>query len=248
MQRVTILCTLLLSCSSKELPSFIEKCEYTEDADVGECIADRMKVLMPKLEKGIPELKLPPVDPLRVPKMVIDTGSGSNVAFSAVLQDIEISGCKDVIVEEFHFDFKTHSSLFHMRLPRLYLAGTYDIKGKVLLFDIQAKGSFTANLTNVDATTKFGFDVIEKDGKKYVNVKTTGLDITTNFDSAVLYFDQLFNQQELNDQVNKVINENVQSLGKEVAPLVHEATHSLVVKLVSPVFDEYSIEDLFIVK
>ncbi|KAF5287048.1 hypothetical protein FQR65_LT12349 [Abscondita terminalis] len=248
MLRATILWTFFYLCCSKELPSYIEKCVYTNDPDLAECIKDRIKVLMPKLENGIPELKLPRLDPFSIPEMEVNTGSGSNVAFQAVLRDLKILGCKNATVEQFQLNLKTQPSVFHLLVPNLSVIGSYEIKGKILLFDLQAKGTFSANLTDVDATTIFEVKVVEKNSKKYIQIPTDNVTVSTSFSTAVVNFEKLFEQQELNDQINKVINENVQDLAKEVAPIVHEAAHVVATGFMNPMFSDYSIDELFIIK
>ncbi|KAF5287050.1 hypothetical protein FQR65_LT12351 [Abscondita terminalis] len=247
MQKIAFACsTLFILSASKELPSFIEKCKLIEEEDVGECIKDRINVLKPRLVNGIPEMKLPSIDPLHIPKMEIHTGSGSGVAFDAVVTKMDVFGGKDTEVVEVRLNLKTRTGLLHLKFPNLYVVGTYSIKGKVLLFDLQTKGPMTGNITDIDATTKFGFDVVEKNGQKYIKMKSTDIEVSNSFKNAVMRFDNLFDNQELNNQINIALNENVQELAKEVGPLVHDATHLLVVGVLNPVFNDYSIDELFI--
>ncbi|KAF5287049.1 hypothetical protein FQR65_LT12350 [Abscondita terminalis] len=249
MQTIAVFWMFLWACSSKELPSFIEKCEYTAGLDLGECIKDRINAMMPKLERGIPELNIPPIDPLHVGKIEVNTGSGTNVAFEAVIQNMELSGYKYLSVEEFQLSLENLNSLIHLRIPNLYIVGSYVFKGKVLLFDINAEGTFSANITNVDTITKFRFGNVEKDGKRYLKLKAEDLEVvSTNFDTAVFHFEKIFEQQELNDQINKAINENIQDLSKEVSPILHEAGYLVVMEFVNPVFNDYSIDELLIMK
>lgn len=61
-----------------------------------------------------------------------------------------------------------------------------------------------------------------------------------------LQFDNIFgDNKELNDQTNKVFNENIVELFEELKPLLIEVISQFVFGIESRVFDRYSFEELF---
>lgn len=61
-----------------------------------------------------------------------------------------------------------------------------------------------------------------------------------------IQFDNIFgDNKELNDQTNKVFNENIRDLYKELKPLLIEVISQFVFGIESRIFDRYSFDELF---
>lgn len=56
--------------------------------------------LRPHLLKGIPEFKVPPYDPMYLPKVVIDQGNSQAVSFKATFKDMKTTGASKMEVRD----------------------------------------------------------------------------------------------------------------------------------------------------
>lgn len=126
---------------------FIEKCSMKEETQLGVCILDRVKVLMPRLLKGVPELKLPPLEPLTIAKLELHTGTGTNLAFDSTVVDIKCTGLKNLKVTSMDLSFEKKMLHFHLQIPALHVVGDYVLNGKVLLFELSSKGLLTLEIS-----------------------------------------------------------------------------------------------------
>lgn len=99
----------------------------------------------------------------------------------------------------------------------------------------------TANIKGVlEATGKH----YTKAGKDYVKLGTYKIDV--DIGKPHLQFDNIFgDNKELNDQTNKVFNENVLELVEELKPLIIEVISQFVFGIENRVFDRYSFDELF---
>ncbi|KAK5639912.1 hypothetical protein RI129_010723 [Pyrocoelia pectoralis] len=246
MRHVLAFTIIIIACASKELPSFIKKCKLSGDQKIGDCIKDRIYELKPRLMDGIPELNLPPIEPLQLPLFELNTGNpNSNVAFNAKVSDLDVEGLKDVEIEQLDLNTENKTFEIKIKLPSVSGVGKYEVKGKVLLFQLQSKGTFTADLRNVESYTKIPIEIVSRDGKKYVSFSNDHSEQWSTFGTAKLHFENLFANKDINDQVNAVINENIVELASDVTPLIHTAVHKMITEILAPIFNDYSIDELF---
>ncbi|KAF5279955.1 hypothetical protein FQA39_LY18176 [Lamprigera yunnana] len=232
-------------CESKELPSFIKKCSMANKKVMGDCLQDRVHELVPQYQSGIPELKIPSIDPLIIKEIKINTGHGGSVVLDATITNLKVEGLKNLTIKDIDFDFEKKSGHLEILMPILKIVGQNKLKGKVLLFELQSEGLLRGNIYDVDATTSFGLDTYTKNGKKYIRVNDDAFIAENTFRDANLYFEDLIPNKEINDQINLAINANIQELSKEVSPLLHEAIHTVIVTILAPIFNDYSIDELF---
>jgi len=69
----------------------IRKCPNGSDEELNKCFALILEDLKPKLANGIPEIELPPLDPLLLEKLDFKSGRGA-VVIKAEFMDVKIKG------------------------------------------------------------------------------------------------------------------------------------------------------------
>lgn len=72
------------------LASFIKPCKRN-DPNLEKCVVKMLENIRPQLAKGIPEMRLPPLDPFFVPLIRMDQGTRS-VNFQAKFENITAYG------------------------------------------------------------------------------------------------------------------------------------------------------------
>lgn len=83
-----------------------------------------------------------------------------------------------------------------------------------------------------------------KKGKEYINIKTKKLDLSLG--KPVFYFDNFFrDNRELNEQTNKIINENILDILEELRPVVDQTVSEFIFGIVTRLFNRYSMDELF---
>lgn len=115
----------------------------TTTEDVGECILERIKELKPHFSKGEPELKIPALEPLFIPKMEID----SEVGLHAVFTNISVHGLLNAQIIDVSYDFEKHETGVHFLMPasQLHAICSFEMKGPALT--LSSSGVFHVNMS-----------------------------------------------------------------------------------------------------
>ncbi|XP_022191316.2 protein takeout-like [Nilaparvata lugens] len=240
-------CVLLIFqmdlANAKTLPSFIMPCKRN-DVQLGSCLQRTVEKLRPHLKTGIPDLQLPPYDPLFLPLVTLSEQSpGKAVRFTATFTDLYAYGAHKSLLKQISVDLKKPSLRTRIVFPKLRIVANYVIDGQVLIVPIRGEGKANCNLTNVDADIVMNGRYLQKMKKQHFNVQESN--VTLSIGGAQLYFGNLFNgNKELGDATNVFINKNWKEIIDEIKPVIEDSVASLVKSFISPIFDNFSIDQL----
>lgn len=239
---LAFVCVQSIYC--KSLPSYLKSCKRKDPA-LNKCVKEMLETLIKRSPKGLPELKIPQMEPFVIPKVTVDQGSSEAVNLKATFNDLTTTGLtkaqvtdvKVVLEPEPSFDFAFH-------IPALRMESNYIIDGKVLVVPIKGSGRSDVNLTDVTGRVKLGAKFVEKNGKKHIQLTKRDMELGTK--NAHFHFDNLFDgNKELGETTNTFINENWREIYKEVKPVVAETIANVARTYLKNVLDEYSYDDIF---
>jgi len=80
------------------LASYTKPCKR-EDPSIKDCLKKLREDLRPFVSKGIPEMHILPLDPMMVPTVTMNQGSGS-VNFAVLFTDLNVFGAKTYQVQK----------------------------------------------------------------------------------------------------------------------------------------------------
>lgn len=80
------------------LASFIKPCKQN-DPKINECLKKMLENIRPYTSKGIPEMHILPLDPVKIPAVTLNQGSGS-VNFVALFTDLIGYGAKSYQIQK----------------------------------------------------------------------------------------------------------------------------------------------------
>lgn len=127
--------------------SFITKCKRNYP-EVNKCLLQRTEELKPHLEKGIPELKLPPMKPLIIPKIEIRTGNGGPSDFYVKFENMRIDHLLEgTELKELDFNIDNNKIDLTLFIPKLRIRGSYTVKGNILALHLSSMGPGECNLS-----------------------------------------------------------------------------------------------------
>uniref|UniRef100_A0AAU6SH69 Protein takeout-like protein n=1 Tax=Maconellicoccus hirsutus TaxID=177089 RepID=A0AAU6SH69_MACHI len=236
-----ILCSLVALVYGRSLPSFIKPCKRN-DPQLEKCLIELIEGIRSNLAKGIPEMRIPPLDPLHVPQVTLDQGSGS-VNFQAKFKNIIASGAKNFNLTGVRLDFNVPSLSIDVGFPALRLDSDYNITGKVLVVPIKGNGKCQGNFTNVFASVKLLGKYDKRDGKTFLSVKERKINLKIG--NLQIHFSNLFNgNKQLSESTNVFINENWRDILQEINPLVEDTIGEVMMQIIKGLLDLYSLEDL----
>lgn len=97
--------------------SFIQKCSRS-DPQLNACLRDSFNGLKPYLISGIPEINLPPMEPLKIDLLGIENNAG-NIRIKGLFTNVVNSGASNFTVKEVRSDFNV--SLFKKNWTLIFL-------------------------------------------------------------------------------------------------------------------------------
>ncbi|KAK0082833.1 hypothetical protein PV325_009778 [Microctonus aethiopoides] len=132
--------------------------------DYNKCVREQLKAITPQLIKGIPELKLPALDPLSLPSLVVDRNLEA-LKVKANLTKVRVYGATNYQIDEFKARPDDLSLFMKVRLPHMHVHGNYDVKGNLLLLPLTGRGAFWGNFTNTQVrVTAEGREITDNKG------------------------------------------------------------------------------------
>lgn len=102
-----------------------------------ECISKNVEIIRPYLQKGIPEMLIPSINPLIVPRAELATPN-----FNVTFIDIEVYNVELFDLHYIKLDLNNLKAQVNVTLFKLKFLSKYEAKGRVLVLDIDSKGNF----------------------------------------------------------------------------------------------------------
>uniref|UniRef100_A0A6P7H7H9 Protein takeout-like n=1 Tax=Diabrotica virgifera virgifera TaxID=50390 RepID=A0A6P7H7H9_DIAVI len=238
MKYFVFLC-LISYCVARKLPNYIEACKPKE-TDISECIKQRVEELREKLNDGIPEMRIPSINPLEIPFAQMDLGEKSK----ASMKDIKLYGLPAFIIKDLKIDLDKDYIEIKVDIPHILAEGEYTVKGKLLILTLDGSGPGQINITNLEVSLIGHGERQIRHGKTFFKIKAT--DVTTKIGKVNLNFHNLFKDNpELTENANKILNENQEVLVESFAPVVVEVVKGFILGATGGVFDRYELPELF---
>lgn len=199
-----------------ETPRYILPCNRT-DPNINACIKRGFTHLRPYIAEGIPELSVPPMEPLVIQRLAMENGNGA-VRVRAAFNNMTIRGGSNYTITWIKSDVAKYRIDMGLSLPRIEATGKYEVMGNVLLFPVRSKGEFWAVFYDISAVTKIaGKEVTLEDGKQYMRTEKLLVDFTLG-KSRFRIRDYINDGNILGEAMNQFLNQNAEEIIKEMKP------------------------------
>jgi len=175
------------------------------------CLTQVWHDLREELSKGIPEEKIPPLDPLSIKNFLMEV-KGDVVDAKANFLDIIVKGGGKFEFEQLQIHKANKSLTGTLKFPVLYISGKYDMQGEILLLPINSKGLFTLNLTAVVA------HVVGHLGRKSGILTLEKVDIDFTVKDIKIELVDPDNKDAIGDAVRNMLNDNSQAILEDIRP------------------------------
>ncbi|XP_023014601.1 protein takeout [Leptinotarsa decemlineata] len=239
-----LLVTLTEIYGRKDLPTNFPRCRRS-DENLSKCILQAMEKARPFLVKGIPEINLPPFDPLYVESVNMDQETQA-LSFKANLTNAFVYGFTNYACPRFEYRSQVPTLHFATRcfFKEVKLVSDYVIAGKIFGSRIEGTGNLTAVFSAGDANVTEIAKIVKKRGVDYLRVHETKISIGVQRISARL--DGLFDgNKELGDTMNKLINNNIDEIFRQVTPFFEELLTNIADNLLLRAFTQVPYDKLF---
>ncbi|XP_034934978.1 uncharacterized protein [Chelonus insularis] len=229
----------LLPSVFTEVPSYLPVCGR-RNPKLDECILNSVKTVTPLLVRGIPELKVPPIEPLFLPEGL----SFYNLKdFSASTKNVKLSNLSAFEPSNFHADLDKKTITFKVHFDQVKTEGDYVVDAKILV-PIHGDGYITIDSYDINADVVLQYKLIST--KKGQQLYFTGMtckmkiaDYKCNFTP----YDK--SSTTLADAINTVINSNRQEVLETFIPILEKAISTRVLEISNKICKNFTYDELF---
>ncbi|XP_028033571.1 circadian clock-controlled protein-like [Bombyx mandarina] len=221
------------------LPSYISSCSR-KDPNLNDCALKSARNSVHQFSLGDPERGLPPLDPLYVENMVVYVPNRNG--FKVVFKDNYFTGLSSLTLQNLKFDMDK-KIIAAQALVNLDVNNTYDLSGRILVIPIKSSGDSFIKLKNTLLNINFYYEDIEDaDGK--VHWKIFNHDVEYEVEKAVFRLENLLNDKNLGEQINKILNGLSQQIVDEVGPTICGSLMNAVVENLGILLEQVSFDEL----
>ena len=129
---------------------FLQICQRS-DPNLDLCILNSIHNLSSRFGNGIPELYMPPLEPLNVPEVKIDQSSGP-IFIHSIYENILINGLSDFHIKEVRSDIENDKYLLKLEFPNIRITANYKIDGKLMMMPLKGQGNLQGNFSKFNKT------------------------------------------------------------------------------------------------
>ncbi|XP_037029962.1 uncharacterized protein LOC119069603 [Bradysia coprophila] len=237
---------VLVGCANcvEDFPATIERCKYDDE----ECnVKAWNKWNKVAYTSGVPELDIPLSDKHYVDKQVITVGSDL-VTLKITFSNLTVYGMAQSTITGVKGFKKNPREMESFQVsgfsPSLNLFGKYDGTGKFLLLQVGGSGNGEIGFYNSTYFVTVYTKVETRDGEDYLVPDK----VVTEFESEKykFVFDNILNNKEITDSINKVVNQNDKLFAEEAKGPAARAFSKVVKRLFTPIFGKYPYRTFFL--
>ncbi|XP_023954809.2 uncharacterized protein LOC112058318 [Bicyclus anynana] len=217
----------------KTKPSFIRTC-FKGDPEFDDCSKDAVQNLFNALGPGLPEIDLPSLDPLNIPQIRILQGDGP-VNVNAALDNVVVTGFGKTEVLLSQVDGRTYDFYTKVRVPKIRIEGTYDLRGKILLIPLVGSGLCWFEPSNMTIDIVSSVKLYEKSGLPFFNV--TQCHVKYNIGGLKLHMSNLFDGiSSLEESTNAYLNANWRPVSESLRPILSKTIEDILLGFMQQIF------------
>ncbi|XP_047990788.1 circadian clock-controlled protein daywake-like [Leguminivora glycinivorella] len=233
-----VLC-VVASATGLGLPEYIQSCSRN-DPNLNACALKSARDSLHQFSMGDASRGLDPLDPLFVPVMTVYVPNENGLKL--VFSDNSFSGLSVLRLDDLKFDLNK-KMITADALVNLDVTSKYDLSGKLLVIPIKSAGDSSIKLKNANLHIRFWYEHIDGDDGK-VHWKITKHDIKYEVEKASFRLENLLNDKNIGDQVNRFLNEMWREIVADVGPSICQSLSAAVVQNLDKLLTQVPYDDL----
>ncbi|KAF5299970.1 hypothetical protein FQA39_LY11343 [Lamprigera yunnana] len=224
------------------IPDYINVC-HRNDSNLVACINNSITILKPYLKDGIPELEVPPLEPLLLD--AVDLISGTEATrIAATIYNLTIWGPTSFIILDLKPNLNKNVFKFTALLPQLNIIGEYKADARVLFLNLKGEGPAYINITNYKIDCKLKGNKITRMDKEYLEFEKMKLKIEAG--NSTIRLENLFSSDPLlGKATSDVVTENSDLFINEILPNLQNALSEKFTNIANKITLRFTYQELF---
>ncbi|XP_043525051.1 circadian clock-controlled protein daywake-like [Frieseomelitta varia] len=202
--RLFLFLAAIVGFAVAQIPSYIPVCGL-RNPNLDKCIINSVITVTEKLQHGIPELDLPPADPLNIGTFVLTDLPN----FKAVGSDVKLKGLSNYHINFFHLDVEKQRTDINITFDELSLNSVFNVTARIL-FPIEETGNVLLTARNANAHIVLTYVVTKRGDKRYHYYSSMSIKL------IVTDFDVEFHGHSFDKTLQEAIEQTIQHNKKEL--------------------------------
>ncbi|XP_061398832.1 uncharacterized protein LOC133334534, partial [Musca vetustissima] len=176
-----------------------------EDNSIDDCIRNAFNYMIHTSIKGVPDLNIPPIDPMRINKLNVQF-SNNLIRGKAAIRNITVAGISKSEFKRVHYERKGKDVKLnvHFQLPLLKLTGKYRAEVVINNARFSSKGLFNISLIDIDSKSEHYAQLYERDGHTFMTLNS--VDVEPTLGDMKIYATGLVPDPALNAALLEIVN------------------------------------------
>ncbi|GAB6024722.1 hypothetical protein CHUAL_009856 [Chamberlinius hualienensis] len=210
----------------------IRECYLKEKTHFEICLMEFWRQIRPLMNNGVPELNIPPMDPLVIDNIDWNEHSAA-VQVNAKLTNLQVVGASNVVPQSVSVNPQARTVTVAVKFPYLNATGNYGIKGTIMLLPVNGDGRFVLNMTTIDAV------MVSHVVQRGTGVRTERIDLDFTIDQLFLKLNRILRGSDaVADAITNMINDNSQQLLQDIKPVIIKKFEQTFLNLTSDAFSD----------
>ncbi|XP_015604907.1 protein takeout [Cephus cinctus] len=235
---VAICIVLLGNFAIAEVPSYIHICGR-KDPQLNDCIIKSVEALRGNLRNGIPELDVPPVEPMKFKKIALsDTPN-----FRAIAQDVKLYGLSDFTVTSLKTDLNNKRIDLNVIFKDIKLNAEYDVSARIVV-PIAGTGPIEIVADGVAAKVTLKFQLVNHKGKTYMYFPSITIKLTIK-DYISHFVPREGENSPLANGINAALSNGRQEIIETITPNLEKVISEQILEYANKICKHFTYEELF---
>ncbi|XP_058447871.1 uncharacterized protein LOC131428172 [Malaya genurostris] len=212
---VSVLMLTVLVAAQGDSYTYVMQCKRS-DPELISCLKASLHHLRPYLAMGIPDIKLPPVEPFVMDQLSLQLTGGPQ-GYRINLKNMEVFGASNFTVKTIKLSDGDKPFEARLTIPKLIINAKYTSSGVLIIIPASGAGDFDAVFDGVTADVKGRVSFNEKPTGTHMRVET--LDLNLSIKKPRLSVSKIFNNNRiLTEATNLFLKENGNEVLRALQP------------------------------
>ncbi|XP_071440031.1 circadian clock-controlled protein daywake-like [Hetaerina americana] len=227
-----------------KLPEYMKVCQRS-DASLDKCLKETLQDLIPKFSAGVPEFRMPALDPMHLSDLRMDYDDGS-ILGSILVKNMRVEGISNLTVVDVRTSFEETDKLgmeVDVFFPIIFMEGVTKMVGKLWELNLSTQAKFNVTMGGISATWKIRGEMEERDGREFL--KVVEFDMKPLVAAMAINVNPLFPKSESMSQFAEgVINSMWPEIYEALLPMARSNWDKIMTQLANNVFQKIPLHVL----
>lgn len=201
-----------------------------QKVDVTEFIIGVIENFREDMTTGIPELKVPVLDPFRSKKPVNIDVEDKKASVHGNFSNILVQGLSKFVLDDLHADVQNLSLRFDLTIPYIKASGYYALDGKIIkIIPLRGNGSFWVESKNLSVAARASMRNTEDNHLQL----SEDLDVDMDFDKVEVYLENFLGGGRWTEVLLKILNDISKDLFRKCLPLLKNELNKSLLKVIN---------------